>query len=187
MLRTIGGLLVAALALTPDEPPAPPASGMVGIYAVIERVVLEPNDSLPTRAQVWGAFAYVDYGMSGIPIGQGVAMVTRPTTAAKRGYMYFSLPPQAYASSGPYPRNLPDLVQKEWADLKAVAGTGQAVAFGLWGYSGLFSTVELNHVRPESETPMSPAAYETNSGVVKLSEQGLHAEVISRLKAALKR
>jgi hypothetical protein len=41
-------------------------------------------------------------------------------------------------------------------------------------------------VRPESEKPANPAAYQTNSGVVKLSDQGNFADVVKKLKAALK-
>ena len=32
------------------------ASGQVSIYAIVEKVVLEPNDSAPERIQIWGAF-----------------------------------------------------------------------------------------------------------------------------------
>ena len=68
------GLLVAAMPLT--------ASGPLGIYGIVERVVMEPNEKAPERIQVWGAFAYVD-GMA----GEGLTV-----SAAKRGYLYFRLP-----------------------------------------------------------------------------------------------
>jgi hypothetical protein len=38
------------------------ASGPVGIYGVIERVVFEPDESAAQRIQVWGAFAFVEGG-----------------------------------------------------------------------------------------------------------------------------
>ena len=97
----------------------------------------------------------------------------------------------------------------EWNDLKAVAGTGQAVAFGRWSYSGTFASLQpdapsdmLPHifetinvplpsmtdmrVRPGSETPASPATCLTNAGVVKLSGQGAYANLVKELRAALK-
>lgn len=36
------------------------ASGAIGIYGIVERVVFEPDERTPTRVQVWGAFAYAD-------------------------------------------------------------------------------------------------------------------------------
>jgi len=38
------------------------ASGPVGFYAVIEKVVFEPDEKAPERMQLWGAFAVVDGG-----------------------------------------------------------------------------------------------------------------------------
>ena len=40
------------------------ASGPVGIYAMVDKVVFEPNDTAPERIQIWGAFALVDGGVS---------------------------------------------------------------------------------------------------------------------------
>jgi hypothetical protein len=41
-------------------------------------------------------------------------------------------------------------------------------------------------VRPATETPSAPALYQTDSGVVKLSETGSHAAVVKQLKALLR-
>lgn len=163
------------------------ASGLLGIYGVVEKVVIEPNEAAPERIQVWGAFAYVD-GAD----GQGVTV-----TPAKRGYMYFRMDPSKA-----------DAIRKEWADLKAVAGTGQAIGFGQWFYIGRFSALQPEarsdappyilenssrnpqtdlRVRPASETPAAPAQYQTNAGIVKLSDTGGHAAIVKQLKDALKR
>jgi hypothetical protein len=163
------------------------ASGPLGIYGIVEKVVFEPNEAAPERIQVWGAFAYVD-GVA----GQGLTV-----TAAKRGYLYFRLDPSQT-----------DIIKKEWADLKAVAGTGQAIGFGQWGYIGGFSSLQpdvrsnmppyiLEHnpqnqqtdlrVRAAAEAPTNPALYQTNAGIVKLSETGSHADIVQRLRDALKR
>ncbi len=81
------------------------ASDPVGIYAVIDKVVLTPGDDRPEQAQVWGVFRLAQNG------GDNYAPPVR-------GYLYFRLTP-----------GKEDTARKEWADLKRVAGTGQCVAF----------------------------------------------------------
>jgi hypothetical protein len=176
--------LLALLCIAPSLT----ASGPVGIYGIIEKVVFEPNESAPERVQVWGAFAYVDGGPGGTAI-----------SAVKRGYLYFQ------GSKNPTPA----VELREWSDLKSVAGTGQAVGFGRWAYSGQFGSLEPGassndpphifastgtqpamtdmRVRSESEAANRPATYQTNTGVMKLSKQGSHAEVVRQLEAALKK
>ena len=163
------------------------ASGPVGIYGVIERVVFEPNERAPERIQVWGAFAFVDGGVRN----------QMATSMPKRGYLYFKLPRQGQ-----------EIARMEWADFKAVAGTGQAIGFGNWGLIGNFNNLDSRsardtfpyllelfpgggsqtdvRVRPASEPPANPGAYSTNAGIVKLSEQGSHASIVRQLKEALK-
>ena len=169
------------------------ASGPVGIYGVIEKVVFEPSEQAPERLQVWGAFAYVDGAAGGLTISE-----------VQRGYLYFKV-------KDPNLRTIsetPAATFAEWKDLKTVAGTGQAVAFGRWNYIGAFGALMPSvrsaqppyiletvpsgggqtdmRVRPESEKPANPAAYQTNSGVVKLSDQGNFADVVKKLKSAMK-
>jgi hypothetical protein len=59
----------------------PTASGPLGIYGIIEKVVLEPDGAPPERIQLWGAFAYVEGG-------SGQSLTVSP---AVRGYLYFRL------------------------------------------------------------------------------------------------
>jgi hypothetical protein len=157
------------------------ASGNVGIYGIVSKVVFEPNEQAPKQIQVWGAFALAEERLQSI-------------APAKRGYLYFKLP-----STGA------DLARKEWADLKAVAGTGQAIAFGRWLYTGAFEGLQSNvpphifapepgygrqadiRVRSETEALSEPAVYATNAGIVKLSANGNHAEIVEQLKESLKR
>jgi hypothetical protein len=168
------------------------ASGPVGIYGVIERVVFEPDEARPERVQVWGAFVYADGDDS------------TNTSPVARGYLYFSLPPASAASPGEL-----DVVRREWLDLQAVAGTGQAVGFGRWGYIGRFAGLRLDgttappsyvperapqrgapgtmRVRPASERPSQPAEYRTNAGVVKLPDSGSHADIVRALRSAIGR
>ena len=165
------------------------ASGPLGIYGIVEKVIFEPNEQSPERIQVWGAFAYVETSV----VGQSMTV-----SSPKRGYLYFRLGGAADS-----------LVRKEWADLKSVAGTGQAVGFGRWGYIGRFDGLQPEtanrtpptilertgpnsarstdlRVRPASEPPAGPALYQTDSGVVKLPASGSHAAIVEQLRAALR-
>lgn len=83
------------------------ASDPVGVYAFVDKVVLEPSEAKPERIQIWGGFALAEgYGYTYAP--------------AKRGYMYFSVKPGEE-----------DICRKEWSDLKALAGRDEFVAFGV--------------------------------------------------------
>lgn len=172
------------------------ASGRIGYYGIIEKVVFEPSEAAPERIQVWGAFAYVNGGASR---EAGIS-------AVKRGYLYFKLRSDF---AGFTTQSEVDLRKREWADLKAVAGTGQAVGFGSWGYIGAFSVLQPDgvadppsflyerkpsggeradlRVRPASEAPTVPATYQTETGVVKLPDGGSHAAIVRQLRAAIGR
>ena len=171
-------------------------SGPVGIFGIVEKVVFEPNDGAPERVQIFGAFAYVD----------GNEQTTIVTSPAKRGYLYFKLP--TTAENNATPREI-EAAKVEWADLKAVAGTGQAVGFGQWGYISGFGQLSPDatpvlpavilerkpgggratdlRVRPVTEPPGSPATDHPDAGVVKLPQTGSHAAIVKELRAALKR
>jgi hypothetical protein len=82
------------------------ASDPVGIYALVDKVVFEPNETNPERIQVWGAFA----------IAEGYGYTYKN---AERGYLYYKTN-----------SDKPTACRNEWNDLKSVAGTGQIVAFG---------------------------------------------------------
>src|SRR5262249_39130365 len=144
------------------------ASGPVGIYALVEKVVFEPSERAPERIQVWGSFALVDGG-----VGRTSA------TPAQRGYLYFTYPTTAGARG----QTLSESIKKEWMDIKAVAGTGQAIGFGNWVYIGPLTSGQIYptwggdsanlRVHPDSEKPGSPSIYSTNAGIIKL-DQGNH-------------
>jgi len=169
------------------------ASGEVGVYAIVSKVVLEPNETAPERIQIWGAFTLVDKDIT----------TGKQTLTPQRGYMYFTL-------SGSASRK--DVALKEWADFKSIAGTGQAVAFGRFFYIGRFADELIsrpagsvpyvlmggdpvsfngshgeNPVRAESVTPASPNAYPLNMGLTKLASTGTLAAVVEQLQAAIKK
>lgn len=181
----IGVLIVVALVVTISRPSA---SGLVGIYGVIDRVVFEPSEKAPERVQVWGAFSFANGGA-----GSDTAW-----SPVKRGYLYFRLP----ASTVVAPQEL-DVIKREWADLKAAAGTAQAVGFGGWSYAGQFADLDNKaawpqvrfferrrasgetadlRVRPATEAPAAPVAYQTNTGVIKISAEGSHADLVRQLR-----
>jgi hypothetical protein len=188
-MRVATSIVLALVVLA--GPASLTASGPLGIYGIVERVVFEPDEKAPDRVQVWGAFAYVD-----------LRSEDQAVSAPQRGYLYLTLPIMLPAS-----RSQVDVIRREWADLKAVAGTGQAVGFGSWGYSGRFSNLRPDatraepphifeaspkggtltdlRVRPASEAPTAPAGYQTNTGIVRLAADGSHAAIVKQLKGAL--
>jgi hypothetical protein len=169
------------------------ASGRMAFYAVIDKVVLEPNEQAPTRIQLWGAFAYGDLTPS--------TMTPQKTASAvRRGHVYFKLPDDQAARQA---------ALAEWRDLKSVAGTGQAVAFGLWGYGSYFSEIDpykapgqlairsvatsprgiigepvALQIRDARDLLGEPVEYTPNEGVVRLPESGSRAEIVRALKTA---
>jgi hypothetical protein len=163
------------------------SSGPIGIYAIVEKVVLEPSEASPERIQVWGAFSYVEGAMPDR---------TLVITGAERGYLYFKLPASV---SNETSESDAATIRNEWRDLKAVAGTGQAIGFGRWPGGvrqsppsvilprELRGTEADYRVRPATEKPGSPAPYLTNSGIVKLSDHAGHERIIKHLRDALKR
>ena len=156
------------------------ASGQVGIYGIVSKVVLEPNDKAPERIQIWGAFTLVDGGA-----GSGGKTLT-----PQRGYLYFTL----QASDSPAQKAA---ARKEWADFKAIAGTGQVVAFGRIFYFGAFSDelfsqsgfggAAKNMLRSESTAPTAPHGYPLNLGLTKLSSTGDLAAIVKQLQQTLTR
>src|SRR3989442_7241502 len=102
------------------------ASDPVGIYALVDNVVFEPNETNPERIQVWGAFA----------IAEGYGYTYKN---AERGYLYYK------ANS-----EKPTACRNEWTDLKTVAGTGQIVAFGSrYGEKGKLRKQETKAENPD--------------------------------------
>jgi hypothetical protein len=134
VLLGLTGLLVTMLNVRASDP--------VGVYAVVDKVVLEPNGTSPQRIQIWGVFApWESYG--------------DVYAAPKRGYLYYKI---ADRSNGKVER-------AEWTDLKALAGTGQGVAFGQRHQAP-------GRIRPASEKPTSPDDYVLGSGLTRVGWGG---------------
>jgi len=149
-------VLTAALALA-----AMPlrASDPVGVYCLIDKVVLEPNDAKPTAIQIWGTFSFAVQrsrdGVQAKPAGSfGDATAGDVYGPVQKGYLYYTCPTGKETEC-----------QNEWADLKSVAGKQQVVGFGTrWGATG--------SVRKAADRPASPDVYALNVGVVKMGSYG---------------
>ena len=128
-------------------------SDRTGIYARVDKVVLEPNETGAERIQIWGAFALAgkedrsSYG------------------SAQRGYLYFSCKP-----------GKEEICRKEWADLKAIAGSDQVVGFGA-------REMARPRVRKAEDKAADPDEYPVNFGLVKVSERRSDYAPIRELKS----
>jgi hypothetical protein len=100
-LKLLTATLLASVALASTAQ----ASDPVGLYGIIDRVVLEPSDEKPERVQLWGSFSLSE--------GRG-----NTYAAPVAGYLYYTLNPQK-----------PDAARKEWTDLKALAGKVEVIGF----------------------------------------------------------
>ncbi len=114
------------------------ASDPVGIYTIIDKVILEPSAEAPERAQIWGAFS--------INTGPGMGDTYKPPV---RGYLYYSVDPNNVK---------PTLI--EWSDLSKLAGTDEIVGFA--------SRYEpTGTVRSGCEEPRKPDVYPIALGLMK--------------------
>jgi hypothetical protein len=134
-IRSLSLVLVAGatVAATPAR-----LSDPIGIYGIIDKVVLLPDASNPATIQVWGVFS----------LSENVG--GDRYKPAQRGYLYFAMD-QSRAQQ----------VRAEWADLQSLAGKAQPVGFG-----AKYSRTPPR-LRCPMETPANPDPYTTNIGVVK--------------------
>ncbi len=125
-------MLAAALALGLGAKSDP-----MGVYAVIDKVVLEPKEGKPERIQVWGSFCLAK-GRSG-----------NEYELPARGYLYYAIDPQKL-----------DDCRTEWSDLQSVAGKNEGIAFGT-------RYAPVGRLRPANEAPKGPDGYKLGWGVQK--------------------
>ena len=130
------------------------ASDPMGVYCIVDRVVLEPADQAE-RAQVWGTCAIAnarDWYFQ----------------APAKGYFYYSLP-----------AGKESVARAEWSDLRAVAGTNEAVGFGR-------RYMTVGRFRAASESPSAPDPYPIHIGVTKVGSRAVVPEVtdvVAQLRA----
>jgi hypothetical protein len=144
------GLLMGAVTLGVALAAIPVrASDPIGIYCVVQRVVLSPDEQHPTTAQVWGACAASTGG-----IAEDGSYTPGWYAAPRAGYLYYTAP-----------RGQEAVAVREWLDLKRVAGTGEVVGFGS-------RRQNTGRMRVASEVPRDPDVYPIQIGVVKLGHPG---------------
>jgi hypothetical protein len=138
--RTMVATLIASFMLSLLTLNAGAYSDWTGVYARVDKVVFEPNETAPERIQIWGAFA--------LPTKNN----RNDYDAAQRGYLYYSLTP-----------GKEEVCRKEWADLKAVAGSGEIVAFG--------SRFQPSRLRKAKDKPTDPDVYPLDHGLTKMGDR----------------
>ena len=135
-----------------------PMSDPVGIYAMIDKVVLVPNATNPTAIQIWGTFAISDQQPGGdhyLP--------------AVKGYLYYTIDPSKERAT-----------RAEWADLQGMAGKKAVV-----GFAAKYQRPTPGRVRCATEAPSEPDAYVLHFGVVKMpAEQNSGWPIAKGLLAA---
>jgi hypothetical protein len=114
------------------------ASGPIGVYVIVDKVVLEPADA-PTTIQIWGTIALAKDGTS------------RNFTDPARGYLYYKAP-----------TGREDVCRKEWNEMKKAAGTGEVIWFG-----DSTEPAALGKVRTAKEKPEAPTDYPLGNGLGK--------------------
>jgi len=147
------------------------ASDPVGIYCIVDRVVMQPNETEPTSVQIFGAFSVAvprsANGTQTKPAGAyGTTQDGNVYAAVQTGYMYFTCA-----------KGKDSACQAEWTDLKSVAGKGEIVGFG-FRYSAPGVVHKLN------ETPANPDVYPLNLGVVKMGQYSSIPDMAAALTAA---
>jgi hypothetical protein len=137
------------------------ASDPVGIYCIVDKVIFEPSESSPQRIQVWGTFAL----WKGEPFTGSMEY-----SAPQCGYMYYAVAGAAITK----------VEHAEWMDLKAIAGTGQGVAFGQ-------RYKPTGRVRSQSEKPDKPDPYPLGVGLTKVGFGGPYTENMTRVIGEVKK
>ena len=128
-------------------------SDWIGIYARIDKVVLEPGTGAPERIQIWGAFALAS------------KKDRNSYESAQRGYLYYSIKP-----------GKEEVCRTEWADLKAIAGTGQVIGFG-------GRDIPPGRLRKPDDKVADPDVYPVGWGLTRMSQRGSEYGPIRELRS----
>lgn len=125
-------------------------STVIGVFAIVDEVQLEPDEHAPERIRLSGVFVVP------VPISSG------RHRNPERGHICFTLSP-----------GMEDETRKDWAALKAAAATGQVVGFGeYWVVTarlpngGTANTSLVVHVQREADTTCQPYPVPNRRGVV---------------------
>jgi hypothetical protein len=130
-----------------------PYSDPIGVYALIDKVVFEQNREEPRTIQIWGAFVLASKDDR------------NSYDAPTRGYLYFTCKPGREATC-----------LKEWADLKAAAGTHQVIGFG-------GRDMPRPRLRKSVDKPSDPDEYPLNFGLVRMRDRPTDYPPVHALKS----
>ena len=148
------------------------ASGPVVVYAVIERVVFEPDQSSAQRVQIWGAFS----------LHSTDAPYSNTFSDAQRGYLYYrmNLPPSCRDrnTSDPACADIEKSTRAIWSDLQKMVGNGSAVSFG-----GNIGAPNPGKIRKAAQQPESPDPFPLGNPVVILGPS--QTDISTKLQKAL--
>lgn len=129
--------LLALAGAATARPPVDPVGG----YVVVDKVVFEPSEGAPTRAQIWGTFV--------------LAADRKGQTYGHPRYGYF------YYSAAP---GKEDVCRREWADFKKAAGTGAVIGFG-----HTYELKGLGRLHGHGEEVKSADPYPLGTGLTKVT------------------
>jgi hypothetical protein len=107
------------------------AGGWIRLYSIVDKVVFKPDATSPERIQVWGTFVFKK------TMADTVVSTGKPV----RGYVYFNIPPDTNVG-------IP-ILENNWQELQDVAGTSQAVEFGVFDANAI-------RLRQASQKPADP-------------------------------
>ena len=130
-------------------------SAPVAVYALVGWLVMEPDETKPKRVRINGVFSVVDgYGARYSP--------------ARKGYLYYEIDQSANGIKA---------ARAIVEDLKKVARSGEAVAFGggWWESAG-------GKVRKANDKPKNPDKFPTGNPVTRLGSS--RPDITAKLKAA---
>jgi len=151
------GILISISVLVAADTEELRASGPIAAYAIVENVVMEPNDTASDRIQVWGVFMLE------------TAPQSSSYSSPQRGYLYYRIPPNNDAKA----------TRAVWSDLKKVAGTGMTIGFGSGSST---ATSGAGRVRKVTETPADPDPFPLGNPVISMND---FLPIVNQLKAAL--
>jgi hypothetical protein len=146
--------------------------GGVGIYAIVDKVALEPDNTSPERVRIDGTFV--------VPIHMSSGGYAPP----QRGFLYFKTVPGRETAA-----------RRDWAALKSVARTGEIIGFAFYWvpnphdpagnpHHSLEVTVHINEgAASPDDYPLSFAeVLPDENGIVKAGNPAFDGIVLKQLE-----